>query len=648
MHSVQTLFNRVFGITRASQVQCMFRFVHRLKPAGSSEDMTEQLGGDRWSGKLLGLPLFDAAFADVIKGSPLANIAFVSAMEAPDASEFIQKALVWSESWGTGKRSVLNDRLVMLEQYWSLCKVSEEAFFRSTAFQIGFGMCESLGNPISKKPKVDRPLAMSVLTLQSTKAPRRTMPGGEAPETSTPLLDKENGLKLKWAARLEQIGVRAGAHSRLLVDKDQSDDLSISEMSKLRQLVLLAGAHRTMAVHIKCFEKFEKWVIDHGLDLYPLSADKVLKYALHLAQQECGPSVLPSVRMSIRWVTSRLDIDCPDLEDSRLMALVQKVVTDRAKTLKEAIPIPIEVVCALERLVVTEGLAPPAKIFVWWSLCMVFASLRFDDAIHVCPKDLKMLEEGLFGIAWQTKVDRKRAGTRFMVPKVGFADSTWLEVGWELFTEEGTPDRDFWIPELNMQTAFAEGPPTYQRSVQWLKYFARTASDLREVDHSRKHQDALIISKLTAHSCRVTLLDAAVHAGRSTEEIGLQANWKNPGPLVLKYTRNRSQVPATMVKQLVNDLVAQKHPVQDDQEGDLVDNSERDLSVEEFYVKVPSNERNYEYKFHAVALHDSSVLACGRFALDECSQAGNTLPDLAVLCKACARSRPDLVAFYKD
>ena len=236
----------------------MFRFVHRLKPAGSSEDMTEQLGGDRWSGKLLGLPLFDAAFADVIKGSPLANIAFVSAMEAPDASEFIQKALVWSESWGTGKRSVLNDRLVMLEQYWSLCKVSEEAFFRSTAFQIGFGMCESLGNPISKKPKVDRPLAMSVLTLQSTKAPRRTVPGGEAPDTSTPLLDKENGLKLKWAARLEQIGVRAGAHSRLLVDKDQSDDLSISEMSKLRQLVLLAGAHRTMAVNIKCFEKIRE------------------------------------------------------------------------------------------------------------------------------------------------------------------------------------------------------------------------------------------------------------------------------------------------------------------------------------------------------------------------------------------------------
>lgn len=610
--------------------------------------MMNKIEGDRWSEKLLALPLFDQEFADSIRGTPLANLAFVSAIEAHDASEFIQQALSWSVSWGPEKRALWSDRLVMLEQYWSLCKVSEEAFFRSTAFQIGFGMCESLREYTGKKPKVDRPLAMSVLTHQSTKPPRRTMPGGEPSDSSTPLLDHENGLKLKWAARLEQIGVRAGSHAKLLTERDQSDDLSVGEMSKLRQLVLLSGAHRTMAVHVKNFEKWESWVTDRGIDLYPLSVDKLLKYLLYLDKMECGPSVIPAVRMSIKWVTSRLDIDCPDLEDSRVTALAQKVVTDRAKTLKEAIPIPIEVVGALEALVVEEGLADPAKIFVWWLLCMVFASLRFDDAIHVRPKELIMMDEGLFGVAWQTKVDRKRAGTRFMVPKVGFLDSTWLEVGWNLFKEQGVPDRDFWVPELNMQTLFSETPPTYQRSVQWLKYFARTASDQRPVDASRKHQDALTIAKLTAHSCRVTLLDAAVHAGRTTEEIGLQANWKNPGPLVLKYTRNRSQVPAMMVKQLVQDLVVQKHPVQDSQDVELVDISERDLNGEEFFVKVPANERNYEYKFHAVALHDSSVLACGRFAIADCSKVGNTLPDLSILCKACSRSRPDLVAFYKD
>ena len=46
---------------------------------------------------------------------------------------------------------------------------------------------------------------------------------------------------------------------------------------------------------------------------------------------------------------------------------------------------------------------------------MIFASLRFDDAIHVRPDELIMNDEGMFGVAWQTKVDRKRAGTKFVV-----------------------------------------------------------------------------------------------------------------------------------------------------------------------------------------------------------------------------------------
>ena len=70
-----------------------------------------------------------------------------------------------------------------------------------------------------------------------------------------------------------------------------------------------------------------------------------------------------------------------------------------------------------------------ARLFIWWILCMVFASLRFDDAIHVRPGELHMGDEGLYGVAWQTKVDRKRVGARFVVPMIGFRESAWLEVG---------------------------------------------------------------------------------------------------------------------------------------------------------------------------------------------------------------------------
>ena len=103
---------------------------------------------------------------------------------------------------------------------------------------------------------------------------------------------------------------------------------------------------------------------------------------------------------------------------------------------------------------------------------MVFASLRFDDAVHVKPSELILTDEGLFGVAWQTKVERKRRGTKFVVPHVGFADSGWLLAGWSIFQLESL-DRDYWMRDLNTRDAFRDAPAAYQRSVQWLRHLAK-------------------------------------------------------------------------------------------------------------------------------------------------------------------------------
>ena len=89
--------------------------------------------------------------------------------------------------------------------------------------------------------------------------------------------------------------------------------------------------------------------------------------------------------------------------------------------------------------------------------------------------------------------------------------------------------------DLNSREEFREAPAAYQRSIQWLRFYGRYALNHFHEGPPEEFRDlADVVNKLTAHSARVTMLDAAVHAGRSTEEIGLQANWKNPGPLVLK------------------------------------------------------------------------------------------------------------------
>ena len=109
---------------------------------------------------------------------------------------------------------------------------------------------------------------------------------------------------------------------------------------------------------------------------------------------------------------------CPEMGDARLKALIDTVHAERGKELKEAIPLPPKLVISLEvmlpKLILEKKDA--AAITVWWVLILIYASLRFDAGVHVAPSSLEMTSEALLGVVWETKVERKRRGTRFAVP----------------------------------------------------------------------------------------------------------------------------------------------------------------------------------------------------------------------------------------
>ena len=600
---------------------------------------------DRWASKILALPIFSDEFAQAILRSPYSNLALIAAMEVHSAGEFVVRVHEWSSSVPEDSRDALLMNGFMLEQYWSLASSIEKALFESTANQLGFGMCDPVTTALSAETASARQArAVRALLERPAQQPRKILKKTESDPSATPLLNQETAARWKWAAKLEEIGRRAGSCSKLLVDTANSEGLSTAETARLRQLVLSSGAPRTMAAHISTWERFEEWLLGEGIPVFPLSSDMILKYALFLDQRECGPTVVPSLRTAIRWVTSKLAIDCPDLAHAALLAVQAEIVQKRATTLKEANPIPIEVIGCMEKFVVDEEEAEAARLFVWWWLCMVFASLRFDDAVHVKPSELILTDEGLFGVAWQTKVERKRRGTKFVVPHVGFADSGWLLAGWSIFQLESF-DRDYWMRDLNTRDAFRDAPAAYQRSVQWLRHLAKFA--LKKYFQGEEQAIKLAESKLhgiTAHSARVTLLDAAVHAGRSTEEIGLQANWKNPGPLVLKYTRNRTRVPAQMVQQLVKDMVDHSHPFEVPADAVLDDGAETALDEVQFFVKTHGSRANQDFRFHCSQVGDTSLVPCGRLTIEECTETGSVLPDPSLLCKRCAQARPDVVS----
>ena len=147
-------------------------------------------------------------------------------------------------------------------------------------------------------------------------------------------------------------------------------------------------------------------------------------------------------------------------------------------------------------------------------------------------------ETGLFGVAWQTKVERKRRGTRFAVPAVGFRKQDWLLSWWKLFSDQKLQDRDFWFAEVLSfeQNMLGDQPITYERGLKCFKYALSQALRLApalQIDISMPAKDMIaILEKVTWHTCRVTLLSAAVHEQKDAQAIALQANWKNPSYLV--------------------------------------------------------------------------------------------------------------------
>eukprot|EP00439_Symbiodinium_sp_Y106_P002096 s4510_g1.t1 len=231
---------------------------------------------------------------------------------------------------------------------------------------------------------------------------------------------------------------------------------------------------------------------------------------MDLDARDCGPTVLPSLRTAIRWVAFRV---IPSIDTAAMKALEKDVFTKRGKPLKEAIPFDIELVRALECFAFQATHPTPARIFMWWVLCMIFASPRFDDAIHVKPHELELFDSEF--------------------PRV---------------------ERDFWIPEMENKTSWRSSPPEYARSLQWLHHLVWLAGK-----------------------------EAGVSQAVLDQEIGVQANWKNPGPLVLKYTRSRSSLPAKIIRELVHEISRDFHPVCAKEDDEIDDQEDRDVTLTEIF-----------------------------------------------------------------
>eukprot|EP00438_Fugacium_kawagutii_P008824 Skav230881 [mRNA] locus=scaffold2175:162834:164081:- [translate_table: standard] len=404
-----------------------------------------------------------------------------------------------------------------------------------------------------------------------------------------------------------------------------------------------AGGFRTIRMHVRAWEKFEEWVATTNLMVYPPSIMSIIRYCLHLQSNGCGPAVLPALKHSIGWICKRLIMTCPDMSDPNLMAVIEKVHQERGKELKEAIPLPGKLVMALEIHMDTLHRKDkiPSVIFLWWTLILIYASLRFDDGVHVVPTSLQLTDDGLFGVVWQTKVDRRRRGTRFAVPRCSLSGSDWVLLGWKAF-QPFRSDRDFFLWDLQDSKNFSKVPISYTRGLAWLKFFLlealQDAAAAGAVLTNEVKSLEQIIPTVTWHSMRVTFLAEAVRAKVDDKVIGLQANWKDPKELVLKYARQRKELSVEMIKDVTAKMRSAWTPdpsafVMEEEDQEVV----VPISAVEYFVKKSLPERSLQaadFKCHIFDRStDAEVSLCGRLKLEDAVSLGGTPP--GSVCKIC-------------
>ena len=592
---------------------------------------------DRSIQKVLGLPIFDDDFRNTLKDLNLDRVEFWMAL-SDDGEGSPDQRLVNVLPALTDKVEISDSILRRLEMVSTLADMVKQLapkFQGEIATDLGYGSAETLGARPKRSLEVAQPSAPPAQALG-------VRPGGLGPREEVPSLQAaEAAERKKWGYRLQKIAERAGSAAGIN-DPSRSIGLTPDEAQRLRSMSFEAGGFRTIRQNVRYWEKFEEWAGQKGVRIYPPTLLGITAYCLYWMWSIHSACVQIRGRMGVQEARN----EPPYARLSRSTTeghIVDQVHLERGKELKEAVPLPPQMVAAMELYVLTliKEKKDAAAIFLWWTLILIYSSLRFDDGVHVSPMSLQMTEDALLGMVWQTKVERKRKGTRFAVPSCSISEARWLEEGWIVF-QQFRADRDYFIWDLQDEKSFGPAPISYARSLAWLKHFtllaivesSKTGSiTVNELEDLQKRAD-----EITWHSMRVTLLAEAVKENVDEKVIGLQANWKDPRQLVLKYARQRKELSVAMVKGMTEKIKQKWKPEEDlfVVEEDEEDKGSPFMPVEYIIkAKLPARSiTSADIKCHILdpSVSDQTSL-CGRLKMQDAESVGPR--PTCMICKLC-------------
>ncbi|CAE7685123.1 unnamed protein product [Symbiodinium necroappetens] len=306
-------------------------------------------------------------------------------------------------------------------------------------------------------------------------------------------------------------------------------DSSLHAERLLRNL-LCSVSENTLTRYLASVHKFILVSEELSLDIGSLKQVNVADILLSLHR---GDVHISNALKALRWAAKALRLRLPDLYGGLLLGVESRVLSDR----KEALPLPIFILAAWERLLLSEEGEPGFRLFIGGLLVAANASLRFSDCQHVLWSSLQAGRDCLRAISYRTKSSRR--GMPFGLVSCGFYGDTaayyhsWvckylflLGCEWDHITErfgETVPDALFFLSD-EMEWR----PMSYAQALSAFRG-ALVAAGLSP-------QEA---GNYTLHSLKTTLLASLAQLQVSFKKRGLQGHHRSStNGCVLLYSRD--------------------------------------------------------------------------------------------------------------
>ena len=140
------------------------------------------------------------------------------------------------------------------------------------------------------------------------------------------------------------------------------------------------------------------------LQLSALHQAHVMDVLLCFQEASGGPLVAQINQVkALRWYVRASGIPFPDLYGGLFLSVMQSPDGER----REAIPLPLAAVVALEQLVLNAEASTPDRLIAAAFLTSIWASLRFSDCQHVFWSSLLLDTSALRGVSHRTKTSRR-------------------------------------------------------------------------------------------------------------------------------------------------------------------------------------------------------------------------------------------------